>query len=167
MTAGGDERGKEETGAGPRPAEAAEKPKPFCYEYPRPAVTVDLALFARFGPDLRVLLVRRKQEPFAGQWAFPGGFLDIDEPIEAAARRELREETGLDLPGPVEPIGVFGAPGRDPRGRTISVVHAAALRRAPAGLAGGDDAAESAWRDPRSAGPLAFDHDEILDAALL
>jgi 8-oxo-dGTP diphosphatase len=138
----------------------------YCYAYPRPAVTVDLAVFALFGSDLRVLLVRRKHEPFAGCWAFPGGFLEIDEPIEAAARRELREETGFDVSSPVELIGVFGDPGRDPRGRTISLVHAAAVRHATAAVAGADDAAEAAWRDPGCPGHLAFDHDAILAVAV-
>jgi 8-oxo-dGTP diphosphatase len=140
--------------------------KPYCYEYPRPAVTVDLAAFALFGTDLRVLLIRRKHAPFAGRWALPGGFLEIDEPIEAAARRELREETGFAVPGPVELIGVFGDPGRDPRGRTISLVHAAVVRHSTTPVAGADDAAEAAWRDPRQSRNLAFDHDAILQTAL-
>src|SRR5262245_50385266 len=95
--------------------------KPYCYEYPRPAVTVDLVLFAWDASDLRVLLIRRKHDPFAGHWAFPGGFLDIDESVEHAVRRELWEETGLDFTGGVTEIGVYADPGRDPRGRTISV----------------------------------------------
>src|SRR4051812_6751419 len=95
-------------------------PAPYCYDYPRPAVTTDVVVFC----SGRVLLVRRKNDPFAGRLAFPGGFLDIDEPIEACARRELKEETGLDLAAhPFTPLGVYGAPGRDPRGRTISVVY--------------------------------------------
>jgi 8-oxo-dGTP diphosphatase len=129
-------------------------------------VTVDLAVVARFGTDLRVLMVRRRNEPFAGCWALPGGFLEIDEPIEAAARRELREETGFDLTGPVQAIGVFGDPGRDPRGRTISLAHAAVVRDASAPIAGGDDAEEAAWRDPGDHSNLAFDHALILKAAL-
>jgi 8-oxo-dGTP diphosphatase len=140
--------------------------KRFCYEYPRPAVTVDLAAFALVEDELRVLLIRRKHPPFAGRWALPGGFLEMEEPIEAAARRELREETGLDVTGPVELIGVFGQPGRDPRGRTISLVHAAVVRDVPPGVAGADDAAEAAWHGVRRVRYLAFDHDEILVAAL-
>lgn len=141
-------------------------PPPYCYDYPRPEVTVDLAAFARDGSDLRVLLVRRKHDPFAGRWALPGGFLDIEEPIEAAARRELKEETGIELIGPVEFIGLFGDPGRDPRGRTISLAHAAAVPGGPPKAAGSDDAAEAAWLDPWTASGLAFDHDAILKSAL-
>src|SRR5947209_19770964 len=69
-------------------------PPPYCYDHPRPAVTVDLAAFALDGDRLKVLMIRRKHDPFAGQWALPGGFLDLDEPIEAAARRALKEATG-------------------------------------------------------------------------
>lgn len=141
-------------------------PRTYRYDYPRPAVTVDLAAFALFGNELRVLLIRRKKDPYAGHWALPGGFLEIDEPIEVAARRELREETGLDVPGAVAMIGVFGDPGRDPRGRTISLAHAAVLRQVPGNLAGADDAEEAAWLDAARPRDLAFDHDAILAAAL-
>jgi 8-oxo-dGTP diphosphatase len=141
-------------------------PPPYCYDYPRPAVTVDLAVFTLLGESLRVLLIRRGHEPFAGRWALPGGFLEIDEPIEAAARRELREETGFDVTGPVDLIGVFGAPGRDPRGRTISLAHAAAVRGPIPAIEGADDASEAAWLDPAQPLELAFDHDAILARAL-
>ena len=141
-------------------------PPPYCYDYPRPAVTVDLVTFALVGEGLRTLFIRRKHDPFAGRWALPGGFLEIDEPIELAARRELREETGLDFRGPVSPIGVFGEPGRDPRGRTISVAFAAAIPGPVPEVSGGDDAADAAWLDPSRPLELAFDHALILGAAL-
>jgi 8-oxo-dGTP diphosphatase len=140
-------------------------PAPYCYEHPRPQVTVDLVVFALVEGSLRVLLVRRGREPFAGLWAIPGGFLGIDEPAEAAARRELREETGLEIPGSVEPIGFFAEPGRDPRGRTISLAHAAVVRAGEHAVKGSDDAAEAAWVDLEKLPKLAFDHDEILSRA--
>lgn len=138
----------------------------YTYEYPRPAVTVDLAVFARKGKGLRVLLIRRKHDPFAGSWALPGGFLEMDEPVEVGARRELAEETGLFLPGPTSFVGAFGEPGRDPRCRTISLVYATAISGPLPNAAGNDDAAEAAWLDPWTVAPLAFDHRAILNAAL-
>ena len=141
-------------------------PPPYCYEYPRPAVTVDIAIFALSGDELRVLLIRRKHDPFAGSWALPGGFLEVDEPIEDGARRELKEETGLDATGPLEFLGAYGEPKRDPRGRTISLAHAAVIRGLPPEVVGGDDAKEAAWRLARAGGPLAFDHEAILEKAL-
>lgn len=140
-------------------------PDRYCYEYPRPAVTVDLVAFTFDGDAVRALFIRRKKEPFAGRWAIPGGFVEMDEPIEAAARRELREETGWDATGPVALIGVFGDPGRDPRGRTISLAHATAVRGPCPPVKGGDDASEAAWLDAHRAPELAFDHDAILAAA--
>ncbi|MHC5541577.1 NUDIX domain-containing protein [Singulisphaera rosea] len=141
-------------------------PAPYCYDYPRPAATVDLAVFALVDDQLRVLLIQRKHDPFAGLWAFPGGFLEIDEPIEDGARRELREETGFDASGPITFLGVFGTPGRDPRGRTISFVFGAAVRGPLPSVLGGDDASHASWIDPKEVPPLAFDHDEILAKAL-
>jgi 8-oxo-dGTP diphosphatase len=141
-------------------------PAPYCYEYPRPMVTVDLAVFTILEQSLRVLLIRRGRDPFAGKWAIPGGFLEIDEPVEAGARRELREETGLEVTGPVEPIGFFAEPGRDPRGRTITLAHAAVVHPDEQKAQGGDDAAEAAWIKVGEPVDLAFDHEEILDHAL-
>lgn len=137
------------------------------YKYPRPSVTVDLVVFAAGRGGTRVLLIRRKGKPYAGRWAIPGGFVNMGEPFEAAARRELKEETGLDHAGPVAFIGVFGRPGRDPRGRTISVAHATVLRPPLPPIEGGDDAAEADWvaLDEAMATRLAFDHNEILAAA--
>jgi 8-oxo-dGTP diphosphatase len=138
------------------------KPK-YTYDYPRPAVTVDVVVVTR-GPWPKVLLIRRKHEPFAGRWAIPGGFVDMDEGLEAAARRELREETGVE-PGGLEQLHTFGDPGRDPRGRVISVVYLARVRAADVAPRGADDAAEAAWHDLCDLPPLAFDHDQILECA--
>jgi 8-oxo-dGTP diphosphatase len=139
-------------------------PSTYCYDHPRPAVTVDLVVFTLIKGKPRVLLVKRKSPPFEGRWAIPGGFLDIDEPVEDGARRELREETGLQLPGSVEFLGVFADPGRDPRGRTISLAHAAWVHD-PGPIEGGDDASEAAWHDPEAKLELAFDHAAILGRA--
>lgn len=140
-------------------------PPPYCYDHPRPAVTVDLAAFAFDGEHLRTLLIRRKHDPFAGRRALPGGFLDADETSLAAARRELKEETGLEV-GPVEFLAVFDEPGRDPRGWTISLAYAAPVPWPPPATAGGDDAEAADWLDPDGAHDLAFDHDRILARAL-
>ena len=142
---------------------------PYCYEFPRPAVTVDLVVLAHEASKVVALLVRRGHEPFAGSWAVPGGFLDIDEEVEIGVRRELKEETGLDLWVPINFLGLFATPGRDPRGRTISLVYVAYLPGDPPNVIGGDDAAEASWRpaqpgDPTT--PLAFDHDDILQKGL-
>jgi len=138
---------------------------PYCYEYPRPAVTVDLVVFAWIDEALRVLLIRRKHDPFAGRWALPGGFLEMEEPDDLGARRELREETGLVVTGPIAPIGFFARPGRDPRGRTVTLAHAAVLLHGDHAVKGGDDAAEAAWLAVDGPLDMAFDHHEILAVA--
>lgn len=138
--------------------------KKFCYPYPRPAVTVDVVIVTR-EPRPRVLLIRRKHEPFTGHWAIPGGFVDMDEPLEDAARRELHEETGVRT-RKLEQLGTFGDPERDPRGRTISVVYLAQVDAERIHPEANDDAAEVGWfllsRPPAE---LAFDHAQILAAA--
>jgi 8-oxo-dGTP diphosphatase len=134
--------------------------KKYTYDYPRPAVTVDAVIVTRERTP-RVLLIRRKDDPFAGTWAIPGGFVDMDESLEQAARRELREETGLDVDH-VEQLHTFGDPGRDPRGRTISVVYLARVDAAKVKPRAADDAAEVGWHDLRRLPPLAFDHADIL-----
>jgi len=146
---------------------------PYTYEYPRPAVTVDIAVFARRGGALQVLLIQRKHAPFEGAWALPGGFVDEHEALEAAAARELREETGL-TGVTLAQVGAFGRPGRDPRGHTVSVAFVALVDADRVSVAAGDDAARAEWH-PWSALrvggaggrglPLAFDHDEVLAAA--
>jgi 8-oxo-dGTP diphosphatase len=134
--------------------------KKFCYDYPRPSVTVDIAIVTREVRP-RVLLIRRKHPPFAGQWALPGGYINMDESLEESARRELLEETGIKV-ARLEQVHTFGDPGRDPRGRTITVVYLARIDFAQVKARAADDAAAVGWyhldRPPR----LAFDHREIL-----
>lgn len=144
---------------------------PFTYEYPRPAVCVDCVVFGiprppacagrRRFPGLNVLLIRRLREPFAGCHALPGGFVEIDERLETAARRELVEETGI-TPQRMIPVGVYGDPGRDPRGRTISAVFRAVVWKHEHAPAAGDDAEAAAWFPLRRLPALAFDHDLIV-----
>ncbi len=139
--------------------------KPFCYEYPRPAVTVDCVVFGLDASRLKVLLIRRDREPFEGRWALPGGFVDMDEPLEAAALRELREETGVgDLF--LEQLYSFGEPDRDPRGRVISVAYYALVNRSDHRAEAADDAREAQWIDVNALPPLAFDHAKVIDVAL-
>ncbi|WP_329340820.1 NUDIX hydrolase [Streptomyces sp. NBC_00663] len=127
------------------------------------AVTVDLAVLTVREGALHVLLVERGQEPYAGHWALPGGFVRPDESAETAARRELAEETGLfDVSGlHLEQLRTYSEPDRDPRMRVVSVAFAALLPHAPEPH-GGSDAADARWVPYGQARPLAFDHDRIL-----
>ncbi|MEU3789641.1 NUDIX hydrolase [Streptomyces fructofermentans] len=127
------------------------------------AVTVDLAVFTVRAGVLQVLLVERGQEPYAGQWALPGGFVLPRESAETAARRELAEETGLsDVSGlHLEQLRTYSEPDRDPRMRVVSVAFAALLPDAPEPTGGGD-AASARWLPCEGLGPLAFDHDRIV-----
>ncbi len=135
----------------------------FIYNYPRPAVTADVLVVSR-DPKPQVLLVRRKHEPFAGMWALPGGFVNIDEDLEAAARRELEEETGVQTRKLIQ-LHTFGTPGRDPRGRTISVVYLTEIDKAKIKPHAADDAAEVGWHSLAHPPALAFDHAKILACA--
>lgn len=137
----------------------------YSYRYPRPAVTVDCVVLGLDGPALKVLLIRRDRPPFEGRWALPGGFVDEGEPLEAAARRELREETGLDGVA-LEQLQAFGAIDRDPRDRVISVAHWALVRAAEHPARAADDARDAAWLPVAAIAGLAFDHDAILALAL-
>lgn len=134
--------------------------KQYCYDYPRHAVTVDIVLVSREARP-RVLLIRRRKEPFAGEWALPGGFVEVDETLEAAARRELREETGVSV-GSLEQLQAFGDPGRDPRGPTVSVVFLARVAASQLEPRAADDAADVAWHPLSRPPAMAFDHDQIL-----
>lgn len=142
------------------PARSARR---FSYDYPRPALTVDLVVASR-EPRVRVLLIRRKGEPFAGSWALPGGFVDENEPLAAAARRELEEETGVVLTE-FEQLHTFGDPGRDPRGWTVSVAYLARVNPAEVKAKAADDAAEVKWFPLDELPALAFDHAKILGKA--
>jgi 8-oxo-dGTP diphosphatase len=138
---------------------------PYTYDYPMPMVTVDALVFrlteARPGGGVEVLLIRRRRPPFEGLWAIPGGFVEIDEDLEPAAHRELEEETGLRGVA-LEQLRTFGRPGRDPRGRTISVAYAGIVAAAASAVQGSDDASEARWFPVDALPPLAFDHDEVL-----
>lgn len=135
----------------------------YCYDYPRPSVTVDIVLLTR-EPRPRLLLIRRKHDPFAGAWALPGGFIEMDETLEQSARRELREETGIEVTELVQ-VYTFGNPGRDPRGRTISVAYLARVDADALNPVAADDAAEVGWFALDALPALAFDHDQIIARA--
>ena len=130
----------------------------YRYQYARPAVTVDVILF---NDQEELLLIKRDGEPFKGSWAFPGGFVDENEDLEIAARRELLEETCL-MGGSFKQIGTYGKPGRDPRGHTISVVYSGKVIDADL-LEAADDASEAKWFSLDDLPELAFDHQEIIE----
>ncbi len=137
----------------------------YCYKYPRPALTVDAIVIARkavsgLQSPVSVLLIQRKNDPYKGKWALPGGFVDVHETLKEAAARELKEETGvegIDL----EQFRVFDAPDRDPRERTISVVHYGFTDKILP-VKGSDDAQDARWFPLDALPELAFDHGEVI-----
>ena len=133
----------------------------YTYKYPRPSLTVDIAVIKENEGDYEILLIKRKNEPFEGMWALPGGFVDIDETVETAASRELFEETNLSGIH-LEQFLVFSELDRDPRGRTISVVFTGFLKDDQEAKAK-DDALEAHWVDVKKLPELAFDHRKIID----
>lgn len=135
----------------------------YTYNYPHPAVTADCLVFARTDEGMKLLLIQRKNEPCKGKWAFPGGFMDIDETTIDAARRELKEETGL-VVGELHRVGIFDTVDRDPRERIITVAYYTILDK-PAEVSGLDDAAQAKWFSLTELPDLAFDHKEILQEA--
>ena len=135
----------------------------FIYEYPRPAVTADCIVVTR-EDDPKVLLIERGHEPFKGYWAFPGGFLNMDETTEQCAIRELEEETGLKITE-IHQIGAYSKVDRDPRGRTITVAYLAFVDK-PLPVKGQDDAAKAQWFSVKELPKLAFDHENIMMDAL-
>jgi 8-oxo-dGTP diphosphatase len=139
---------------------ADSKKREFTCPYPRPSLTVDVAVVT-LETQPRVLLIQRKADPFAGRWALPGGFVDEDERLMDAARRELKEETGLE-PMELHQVHTFGDPGRDPRGWTVSVVYLSRVRPEELKPVAGDDAAAVSWFPLDGLPAVAFDHAEIL-----
>ena len=137
--------------------------KKYCYKYPHPAVTTDCVIFGFNGSELQVLLIERGIEPFKGKWAFPGGFLNMDETAGEGAMRELKEETGLEN-AYIEQFNTYSEPGRDPRERVITIAHYALVRIQE--VKGGDDAAKAQWFPIDEVPQLAFDHDKILRDAM-
>jgi 8-oxo-dGTP diphosphatase len=136
----------------------------YCYRFPRPSVTADVACFAEEDGRTWLLLIQRNHDPFAGRWALPGGFVNEDEPLERAALRELEEETrisGIAL----EQFGAYGDPGRDPRGHTVTIAYLSRLAQRLEAT-GSDDAANADWFPVDELPPLAFDHDRIIADAL-
>ena len=137
--------------------------KNYCYKYPHPAVTSDCVIFGFDGLAIKVLLIQRGIEPYKGKWAFPGGFMQIDETVEECAKRELEEETGLKTTS-VEQFHTFSDVNRDPRERVITVAHYALVRLEE--VKGGDDARSAQWFAMNEIPSLAFDHDRILRMAV-
>ncbi len=133
-------------------------------EFPKPSVTVDVVIITLRGEELQVLLIKRDLAPYKGRWAIPGGFVHLDESLEAGARRELQEETGV-TDVYLEQLYTFGDPGRDPRGRVISVAYIA-LVPASFTVEAGSDAREARWWSLKDLPALAFDHDKIVQLAL-
>jgi 8-oxo-dGTP diphosphatase len=138
---------------------------PYTYEYPHPAVTVDVIVFTVEDARLKVLLIRRGQEPFKGQWAMPGGFVEIDESLKRAAWRELREETGVRAAS-LQQLGAFGRPDRDPRERIITVVYYSTVPRSQLQFRADSDASEAALFEVAALPSLASDHNRIIARAV-
>ena len=137
---------------------------PYSYEYPRPALTVDCVVFGLDDEDLKVMLIQRDLEPFAGHWALPGGFVRMEESLDDAAARELQEETGI---GKVflEQLYSFSTPDRDPRGRVVSVAYYALVNLRDHRVLAATDARSAAWFPVSDTPSLAFDHEAILAMA--
>lgn len=139
--------------------------KNYCYEYPRPSVTTDCVIFGFDNGELKILLIERGIEPFKGKWAFPGGFMRENENSDECAKRELREETGLqDIF--IEQLFTFADVDRDPRGRVVTIAYYALVKLAQYNIQAGDDADNAKWFPISQIPPLAFDHDRILRMAI-
>lgn len=136
----------------------------YTYDYPHPAVTVDIVIFTLRQDELKVLLIKRALSPFRGEWALPGGFVNLDESLDAAARRELEEETGV-AGVYLEQLYTFGTPDRDPRERVITVAYYALIPSDRIVLQAATDAEGVSWFGMEELPELAFDHAAILETA--
>ena len=136
----------------------------YTYKYPRPAVTADCVVMTKEERP-QVLLIQRGFDPFKGCWAFPGGFMNMDETTEQSAIRELEEETGL-VVTELHQIGAYSKVDRDPRGRTITVAYLVLVDH-PIAATGQDDAAKAQWFPIDALPPLAFDHENIMQDAMM
>jgi len=134
-------------------------------QYEHPSITVDVVIFRLVETSLQTLLIQRRDAPFADQWAFPGGFIKMDESLDDAALRELREETSITGVN-IDQLRAFGELNRDPRGRVISVAYLALIPPEDIKIKAGDDAAQVQWFTVNSVPNLAFDHASILEIAL-
>ncbi|HOY30596.1 MAG TPA: NUDIX hydrolase [Bacteroidales bacterium] len=137
----------------------------YIYEYPMPAVTVDAILLRKAAPDMKILLIKRRNEPFKDLWALPGGFVEIDEELDDAVIRELQEETGVFHPA-LRQLFTIGTVGRDPRYRTISVIYYGWYDENHMSVSAGDDAADAQWFSTDDLPAMAFDHAQVILQAL-
>lgn len=135
----------------------------YCYKYPHPAVTADCIVFYKEYNKIYILLIKRKNDPYKDYWAFPGGFVNIDESAEEAAIRELKEETDLEVSN-IEQLKAYSNPDRDPRERVITIAFLAESKIKD--VKEGDDAKEARWFEISKLPPLAFDHEQILKDAV-
>lgn len=136
----------------------------YTYEFARPALTVDIVVFALDEDELKVMLIQRDLVPFEGQWALPGGFVRVDEALDDAAKRELQEETGLkDIF--LEQLYSFGDLDRDPRERVVTIAYYALVNLEGHAVQASTDARNAAWFSLNELPPLAFDHTTILQVA--
>ncbi len=138
----------------------------YIYDWPRPMVSVDAIVFGFFKNKAKLLLIKRRNEPFKGKWAIPGGYIEIDEELEKAVARELAEETGL-VNVPLEQMHTFGKCGRDPRGRQITIAFMGVATKGLTRIKAGDDAAAVRWFDiEKLPKDMAFDHNEAAKFAI-
>lgn len=138
----------------------------YIYKFPRPAVTTDCLVFREGDRCMELLLIKRKKDPYKNYWALPGGFLEMDETPLEGVKRELKEETGLEV-AELKEVGTFGDIDRDPRGRTITIAYYTFLKENNIPLNAQSDAVELGWFPMAKIPEMAFDHREIIEEAKL